>query len=61
MLFETEKMTRTDPETTLFKIQFNLSAFKNLSKREPNALSDTANNFFQFILAFGNKLKLHNL
>ena len=31
-----------------------------LSKRELDALSDTTNDFFRFILAFGNKLKLRN-
>ena len=53
-------MTRTDSKITLCKIQFNLSAYKNLSKKELNALSDTANDFFRFILVFGNKLKLRN-
>ena len=60
ILFGTEKMTRTDSKITLCKIQFNLSAYKNLSKKELNALSDTANDFFRFILVFGNKLKLRN-
>ena len=53
-------MTRTDSKITLCKIQFNLNAYKNLSKKELDALSDTANDFFRFILAFGNKLKLRN-
>ena len=60
VLFGTEKMTRTDSKITLCNIRFNLSAYKNLSKRELDALSDTANDFFHFILAFGNKLKLSN-
>ena len=60
VLFGTEKMTRTDSKITLCNIRFNLSAYKNLSKRELDALSDTANDFFRFILAFGNKLKLRN-
>ena len=30
------------------------------SVEELDALSDTASNFFHFIQAFGNKLKLHN-
>ena len=60
VLFGTEKMTRTDSKITLCNIQFNLSAYKNLSKRELDALSDTANDFFRFIPAFGNKLKLRN-
>ena len=60
ILFGTEKMTRTDSKITLCNIRFNLSAYKNLSKRELDALSDTANDFFCFILAFDNKLKLRN-
>ena len=60
ILFGTEKMTRTDSKITLCNIRFNLSAYKNLSKRKLDALSDTANDFFCFILAFGNKLKLRN-
>ena len=60
ILFGTEKMTRTDNKITLCKIQFNLNACKNLSKDELDALSDTAANFFHFIPAFGNKLKLRN-
>ena len=53
-------MTRTDNKITPCNIQFNLNAHKNLSKRELDALSDTTNDFFRFILAFGNKLKLRN-
>ena len=53
-------MNRTDSKITLFKIQFNLKAYENLSRKELDALSDTANDFFHFILAFGNKLKLCN-
>ena len=60
ILFGTEKMTRTDNKITLFDIQFNLNACKNLSVDELDALSDTASNFFHFIQAFGNKLKLRN-
>ena len=60
ILFGTEKMTRTDCKIILCKIQFNLSAYKNLSDGEPDALSVTANDFFRFVLAFGNKLKLRN-
>ena len=51
-------MTRTDNKITLCNIRFNLNAYKNLSKRELDTLSDTTNDFFCFILAFGNKLKL---
>ena len=50
----------TDNEITLVNIRFNLNACKNLSKRELDALSDTATNFFHFIQAFGNKLKLRD-
>ena len=53
-------MTRTDNKTTLVKIRFDLNACKNLSKREHDALSNTATNFFNFIQAFGNKLKLRD-
>ena len=60
ILFGTEKMTRTDNKITLFNIRFNLNACKNLSVDELDTLSDTASNFFHFIQAFGNKLKLHN-
>ena len=60
VLFGTEKMTRSDNKITLCKIQFNLNACKKLSKTELDSLSDTAANFFHFIQAFGNKLKLRN-
>ena len=60
VLFGTEKMTRTDSKITLFNIRFNLNNYKNLSVDELDALSDTAINFFRFVQAFGNKLKLHN-
>ena len=53
-------MTRTDNKITLFNIRFNLNAFKNLSADKHDALSDTASNFFHFIQAFNNKLKLRN-
>ena len=60
VLFGTEKMTRTGNKITLCKIQFNLNASENLSKTELDSLSDTSVNFFHFIQAFGNKLKLRN-
>ena len=53
-------MTRTDSKITLCNIRFNLSAYKKLSKRELDGLSDTANDLFRLVLAFGNKLKLRN-
>ena len=55
-----KKMTRTDSKITFCKIRFNLNAYKNLSEGELSASSDTANDFFRFVLAFGNKLKLRN-
>ena len=51
-------MKRTDDKITLVNIKFNLNACKNLSKKELDALSNTATNFFHFIQAFGSKLKL---
>ena len=61
ILFGTEQMTRTKNKITPVNIRFNLNAFKNLSKQEVDALSDTASSFFHFIQAFGNKLKLLDL
>ena len=46
-------MTRTDNKITLANVKFNLNACKNLTKRELDALSDTAMNFFHFVQAFG--------
>ena len=53
-------MTTTDSNITLCNIQFNLSASKNLSDEELDTLSDAANDFFRFVPAFGNKVKLRN-
>ena len=53
-------MTRADNKITLVNIRFNLNACKNLSKKELDSLSDTASNFFHFVQAFGNKLKLRD-
>ena len=53
-------MRRTDNKITLVNIRFNLNSCKNLSKKELDALNDTAGNFFHFIQAFGNKLKFRN-
>ena len=55
-----KKMTRTDSKITLCNIWFNLNAYKNLFTEELGALIDTASNFFHFVQAFGNKLKLRN-
>ena len=57
-LFGTDTMTRTDNKITLVNINFNLTACKNLTKKELDALSDTATSFFHFIQTLGNKLKL---
>ena len=54
----TEQMTRTDNKITLANIKFNLNACKNLTKKELDASSDVATNFFHFVQAFDNKLKL---
>ena len=53
-------MTRTDNKITLVNIRCNLNAYKNLTKKEIDALSDTASNFFRFIQALSNKLKLRD-
>ena len=53
-------MTRTDNNVILFNIRFNLNACKNSSTEKIDVLSDTAGNFFYFVQAFGNKLKLRN-
>ena len=59
-LFGTEQMTRTNNKITLVNIRFNRKACIDLFKKELDALSDTASNFFHFIQAFGNKLKLRD-
>ena len=53
-------MTRTDNKITLVNIRFNLNACKNLSKKELDSLSDTDSNFFHFVQAFGNRIKLRD-
>ena len=53
-------MTRTDDKITLVNIKFNLNACKNLTKKDLDPLSDAATNFFPFVQAFGNKLKLRD-
>ena len=55
-----EQINRTDQKITLCKIKFNLGACKELSKKEIDALSDTARDFFYFLQAFGIKLKLRS-
>ena len=54
-------MTRTDNKITLVNIKFSLNACKSLTKKELDTLSNTATNFFHFIQALGNKLKLRVL
>ena len=60
ILLDTEQMDRSDNKITLCKIKFNLGAFKNLTEKEIDSLSDTARNFFRFIQAFGIKLNLRS-
>ena len=60
ILIGIDKMDRSDKKITLCKITFNLGACKQLSE-EVLSLSDTARNFFYFVQAFGNKLKLRSL
>ena len=55
-----DKIDRSDNKITLCKIKFNLGACKQLSEDEILSLSDTARNFFYFVQAFGNKLKLRS-
>ena len=50
-------MKRKDDKITLANIKFNLNACKNLFKKELDALSNTATNFFHFVQAFSNKPK----
>ena len=58
ILIGIEQMNKTDQKITLCKIRFNLGAYKELSKKEIDSLSDTARDFFYFIQTFGIKLKL---
>ena len=51
-------MDRSDKKITLCKIKFNMSAYKRLLKKEIDSLSETAQNFFHFINAFGKELNL---
>ena len=59
ILFDIERMTSTGNKTALVNIRFNLNACKNLSKKELDALSGAATNFFHSIQVFGNKVILH--
>ena len=60
ILIGIEKMDRSDNKITLCKIKFNLGACKQLSEDEILSLSNTSRNFFYFVQAFGNKLKLRS-
>ena len=60
ILFGTEQLPRTDNKITLVNVKFSLNACKNLTKNEPDNLSDKARDFFYFIRSFGNKLKLRD-
>ena len=60
ILFGTEQLPRTDNKITLVNVKFSLNACKNLTKNEPDNLSDKARDFFYFIQSFGNKLKLRD-
>ena len=51
-------MKRVDDKITLVNIKFNLNVCKNLSKKELDALINTATNFCHFVQAFSNKLML---
>ena len=53
ILIGIEKMDRSDKKITLCKIKFNMSAYKRLLKKEIDSLSETAQNLFHFINAFG--------
>ena len=55
-----DKIDRSDNKITLCKIKFNLGACKQLTEDEILPLSNTARNFFYFIQAFRNKLKLRS-
>ena len=54
----TNQMTRAVDKRALISIRFYLSACKNLTKKKLDALSDATSNFFHFMQAFWNKLKL---
>ena len=60
ILIGIEKMDKSDNKITLCKIKFNLGACKQLSEDEILSLSNTSRNFFYFVQAFGNKLKLRS-
>ena len=50
----------TDNKITVVNIKFNLNFFWNLTKKELDSLGEAATNFFHFVQAFGNKIKLRD-
>ena len=60
ILFRIGQLTRADKKITLVNKKFSLNACKNLSKYEPDNLSNTARYFFYFVQSFENKLKLRD-
>ena len=46
ILIGIEQKNKTDQKISFCKIKFNLGAYKELSKKEIDSLSDTARNFF---------------
>ena len=61
ILLGIEQVNRTDKKIALCKIKFNLSACKELSKKEIDSLSETARNFFLFRSSVRNKTKTSKL
>ena len=61
ILLGIEQMNRTDKKITLCKIKFNLSACKELSKKEIDSLCETARNLFLFRSSVRNKIKTSKL
>ena len=51
-------MRQTDDKITLVNIKFSMQTCKKLTSKEIENLSDTARDFFYFIQAFGNFLKV---
>ena len=61
ILLGIEQVNRTDKKITLCKIKFNLSACKELPKKEIDLLSETVRNFFLFRSSVRNKIKTSKL
>ena len=58
ILSDIEKMMQIDDKITLVNIKFSMRACETLTSKEIENLSDTARDFFYFIQAFGNFLKV---